>query len=267
MPDLQEPPEESITLSVTCHCTAPATTGLLCTAHASTLREELRRSIEVLRDLDVTITNQAKQGGNNGSGERMVFNEAASDRREDVVVVLRSAAHLADPQARHRYDERPAHLVARAWHVPGFQQLCRQPEVHTVAQDLHDALVAAERVMQPAEERRVLGACECGEFVVTRRDEGLARCRRCGAEYDIEAWDEGRAQLAVEARGQVATLPELAAFLTSSLKVPVSVRTLQRWAARGVIRPVEESKPARYRIGAVLDAWEAERERSEGLRV
>ncbi|WP_305067784.1 hypothetical protein [Kocuria sp. CCUG 69068] len=231
------------------------------------MREELRRSIEILRDLDVNITNQAKQGGNNGTGERMAFDVSASDAREDVVVVLRSAAQLADPQARFRYDERPAHLVARAWHLPGFQQLCRSPQVHIVAQDLHDALVAAGRVLEPAEERRVLGACECGEFVVTRRDEGLARCRRCGAEYDIEAWDEGRAQLAVEARGQVGTLPELAVFLTRSLKVPVTARTLQRWAAREVIRPFVEGKPALYRIGDVLDAWEAERERSEGLRV
>ncbi|MGG7653521.1 hypothetical protein [Kocuria rosea] len=210
----------------------------------------------------MTITNQAKQGGNNGTGERMAFNETASDRREDVVEVLRSAAQLADPQTRFRYDERPAHLVARAWHLPGFRQLCRQPQVHRVAPGLHDALVAAERVMQPAEERRVLGACECGEFVVTRRDEGLARCRRCGAEYDIEAWDEGRAHLAVEARDRAATLPELAVFFTRSLKVSVSVRTLQRWAARDLIVPVGSLWPAQYRVGDVLDAWEAERGRS-----
>lgn len=249
-------------MPATCYCTGPATTGQLCTAHASTLRAELRRSISVLRELDVTITNQAKQGGNNGTGERMVFNETASDRRQDVLVVLRSAAQLADPQTRFRYDEEPAHLVARAWHVPGFRQLCRAPEVHTVAQDLHEALVKAELVMQPVEERRVLGACECGEFVVTRREAGLARCRRCGAEYDIEAWDEGRAQLAVEARDRSATLPELAVFFTRSLKVSVSVRTLQRWAARELIVPVGSLWPAQYRIGDVLDAWEAERGRN-----
>lgn len=246
-------------MTATCYCTAPATTGALCTDHLGQLRQHLWAAPEVLRELEITITCQAKQGGNNGTGERAVFNEAAAERKEDLLVVLRSAAHAADPQPRHRFGERPEVLVARA--LGHVDALARAEGVHTVAQDLADAVVAARQVMDRAAERRVLGQCECGEFVGTRRDEGLARCSACGMEYDIAEWDAGRARLADEARGQVATIPELAVFFTRSLQAEVTARTLQRWAARGLFVPVDAVRPARFRIGDVMDAWESEKGR------
>lgn len=221
-----------------CYCTAPATTGNLCTEHLGQLRMDLWKAPETLRHLDVTITGQAKQGGGgNGSGTPDVFNETASDRRQDLMVILRSAAHITDPRPRHVYAEEPRHLVARA--LSDVQRLARHENVHTVAQDLTDALVSAERVMDRAEEKISYGPCSCGVELVAPRSKDRATCRECGTVWDV-SYLTGFKQAAVRD-----ALPEYTGTVKDVLSVlgyagiQVKRGTVDSWIARDKLRPVE----------------------------
>lgn len=236
-----------------CYCTAPATTGNLCTEHLGKLRMDLWKAPETLRQLDVTVTQQAVQGGGGGGGsarEKNAFNEEASYCAEDLRHVLRSAAHDADPQRRARFNETPAEHVARA--LGSLQTLARHPGVHTTCQDLTMVLGLAEQAIQPAGERRVVGECGCGQFVSTRHDDEWTRCRYCG---DLHKVADLEAEQVDKVRNHTGTLAQIAGYFTRNLKVSITDRTLRRWADNGEFERVGD-KPPTYRVGDVMDAWE-----------
>jgi hypothetical protein len=236
----------------TCHCDTPAPAGYLCTRHAEQLRNDIRATPGVLRDLEDTITGQAKQGGGGSTGERHVFNETASIAAEELRYLLRSVANDADPQDRHRYDESDAHLAARAW--VGICSLVLQPGVQTSAQDLSEALRTARRCMDRSPERRVIGVCECGAALVTHRAAGSITCRSCERVWDVAATLEGRDRDAQDVEG---TPAEIASYFTRVLDAPLTDVLVRRWASRGIIHAVGERGRAQlYRVGEVMVAWE-----------
>lgn len=236
----------------TCHCDIPAPTGYLCTRHADQLRQDIRDAPGVLRDLEDTITGQAKQGGGGSTGERHVFNETASTAAVELRYLLRSVAHDADPQIRHVYAESDARLAARAW--VGIRRLVLQPSVQTSAQDLAEALQVARRCMDRAPERRVIGVCECGSPLATHRTSGTITCRVCLREWDVAATLEGRERDALDVQG---TPAEIACYFTRVLDAPLTDVLVRRWASRGIIHAVGERGRAQlYRVGEVMVAWE-----------
>ncbi|NVC23387.1 hypothetical protein E7Z53_08015 [Kocuria salina] len=232
----------------TCYCTAPATTGALCTQHLGQLHNHLWSTPETLRELDVTITGQDAQGGGAGAGGTpMAFNETASTRKDDLLVVLRSAANAADPQLRHRFDETPVDMVARA--LGHLDALARSPHVHTIAQDLTDALAQAERVMQPAAERIAYGPCECGVELTAPKDADVAWCRGCGGRHEltsVQAWRH--VQLMDRLETMTGTVQQIASWLQLE-GYDVSPRTVEKWPDRRrspLIACVQEGAPATY---------------------
>lgn len=229
-----------------CYCTAPATTGNLCTEHLGKLRMDLWKAPETLRQLDVTITNQAVQGGGGTNSESpMAFNETASDRRQDLIVVLRSAAHIADPQVRHVYAEEPRHLVARA--LSDVQAVARSPYAHTVTQDLGHAVEAAWRTMNTAEERFTYGRCDCGRMVTAPRSAQFTTCPACGQRWDVLEWKTTKE---AEARKRI---PEFVGTVKEVLLVlqiaghAVKRGNVDRWVHEGKLTPhIEGTK--QYRV-------------------
>lgn len=236
----------------TCHCDTPAPAGYLCTRHTDQLRDDIQAVPGVLRDLEDTITGQAKQGGGGGTGERHVFNETASTAAEELRYLLRSVAEDADPQERHRYDEPDAHRAARA--LAGVHRLVLQPGVQTSAQDLAEALRTARRCMDRAPERRVIGVCECGVPLATHRTAGTITCRSCEREWDVAATMEGRDRDAQDVEG---TPAEIASYFTRVLGAKLTEAQVRKWAAREIIHAVGERGRAKlYRVGEVMLAWE-----------
>lgn len=238
-----------------CYCAAPSTTGDFCTAHLKQLRRELLSAPGTLRDLDDTITNQTAQGAGVGGGERNVFNEHASYCADDIRHLLRSAAHDADPEMRHRFDETPAEHVARA--VGNLQALARRPGAHTIAQDLTEALKAAHDVMNPAPEKRVIGTCTCGVPLRTSRADGDTMCQYCGSVWDVAGTIEDRE---TRARNVEGTPAEVAAYFTQVLGAKLTAAQVREWASRGLVHSVGERGRAKlYRMGEVMTAWEVMR--------
>lgn len=236
----------------TCHCDAPAPASYLCPRHAAQLREDIQAAPGVLRDLEDTITGQAKQGGGGSTGERHVFNETASTAADELRYLLRSVAHDADPQTRHVYDEPDAHAAARA--LAGIGRLVLQPGVQTSAQDLAETLRMARRCMDRAPERRVIGVCECGAALATHRAGGMITCRSCEREWDVAATLEGRDQVARDVEG---TPAEIASYFSGVLGAKLSDAQVREWASRGIIHAVGERGRAKlYRVGEVMVAWE-----------
>jgi hypothetical protein len=231
----------------TCYCTAPATTGSLCTHHLGQLRKDLWAAPETLRELDVTITGQDAQGGGGGAGGTpMAFNETASTRKDDLLLVLHSAASAADPQLRYRFDESPADLIARA--LGHLNALARSQHVHTIAQDLTHALVQAEWVMQPAAERIAYGPCACGVQLTAPKDAEVAWCRGCGGRHELASVREWRhVQLMDRLEVMVGTLPEISSWL--HMEYGISPRTVEKWPGRKrspLIGCVQEGTPTTY---------------------
>lgn len=234
-------------MSAACYCTSPATTGQLCTPHASQLRQDLARTPRVLADLDVTLTGQARQGGNSGNGERWAFNPTASDRADDVLVVLRSAVHIADPRAVHRYDDTARALASRA--LAGVRVLMGHPDVHTVAQDLRDGLDAAERATDVAPERIVYGPCSCGVELSAPAGAEVTWCRGCGGRHELA---QVQAERYEQVREWLSTAVGTLAQITEWLRLDgfeVSARTVEKWPARRnhtLIGCVQEGAPRVY---------------------
>jgi hypothetical protein len=236
----------------TCHCDTPAPAGYLCTRHAEQLRTDVQAAPGVLRDLEDTITGQAKQGGGGGTGERHVFNETASIAADELRYLLRSVAHDVDPQERHRYAESDAHLAARA--LAGLGRLVLQPGVQTSARDLSEALRTARRCMDRAPERRVIGVCECGAPLATHRTDGTVTCRACEREWDVAATLAGRDRDAQNVQG---TPAEIASYFSGVLGARLSDAQVREWASRGIVHAVGERGRAKlYRVGEVMVAWE-----------
>lgn len=236
----------------TCYCTAPAATGYLCTRHLKQLRTEILATPATLRDLDDTITNQTAQGAGGGGGDKNVFNEHASYCADDLRHLLRSAAHDADPQARHRYGETPAELAARA--VGNIQSLARHLGIHTTARDLTETLRAAHNVMDSAPEKRVIGECTCGVPLRTSRTDGDTTCQHCNSVWDVAGTIEDRE---ARARNVEGTPTEVAAYFTQVLGAKLTAAQIREWASRGLVNAVGERGRAKlYRMGEVMAAWE-----------
>jgi hypothetical protein len=229
-------------MSGICFCGAPATTGQLCTQDLARLEANLRRTPDVLRDLDVTITGQAQQGGGgNGSGTPDVFNERASDARINLTYLLNAAARTADPT---RGVSSPDKVAAVA--LGGVDTIARSPGVHTTVQDLRDALVEADKVRDRAEEKIAYGPCSCGVQLIAPRSRDTARCRNpeCGEVWEVAQLRAFRHAAALD---RITEYVGTASDIVKVLKTAghhINHSTLRSWIRRGELTPVEGRKYA-----------------------
>lgn len=94
------------------------------------------------------------------------------------------------------------------------------------------------------------GRRTCGQDVESRPGAGMARCRACGAEYDV---DEQQAWMRGQIEGQLARPVEIAGVLLR-LGFPIGYSTIAAYAAKG--RLIAHGSDAEgnplYRIGDVM---------------
>lgn len=145
--------------------------------------------------------------------------------------------------------------------------LATQPSTAYLKQRLSRHLDQCAAVCERATPRIFAGACpetnegiECGTYVYEPQGATTARCKTCGFTWDIVEWT-GRALISKE---YVIGYPPALSRMLSTGGVPVTEQDIRNWAARGHLEranPVEDDKGnplrAMYRLGDVLDAWQA----------
>lgn len=238
----------SVTTCATGHA-APVETGGLCRYCAATVYMALTQVPDLLRELEVTTTRQARQAaparGASGGPRPLVFNAASAGLADELTALLCRA--VATP-GRTQASALTAHAAAAELyaHLPRYAH----PGAEWPARLLHlreRGYAAVDR----APDVRVLGMCDCGAPLRTGRTSGALRCRSCTAEYDITALVEARIR-AVEDRW-VTPREAVALFEVLGVKLPES--TVRTWGKRRELHPITR-EPTRYVLGDVLRTWE-----------
>lgn len=115
----------------------------------------------------------------------------------------------------------------------------------------------------------LLGRCSniiedqmCPGRIIARADEHEARCRNCGATYDVQAL---QASQIAQAKGIEAPLSEVVRMLRKA-KLMLNPKSVQRWAANGDLTATRHRADgvALYSPGNVLDTHQKMRQRKGG---
>ena len=194
----------------------------------------------LLRDLDVTITKQAKQAapGPGGGSDRMVLNLAASEAGTELRAAYRVFAGKHDPTIRETLD--------------GFHATVRHPDTPARATRLDEAFRAADRVRDTPVEKFTYGHCTCGRKVTAPRDRETTVCPECGTHLDLTHWRD------VKAREAMMRVPEFEGTVKEALTVlsivgySVKRGTVDRWVHEGKLKPVDPGS-RKYRVKEIAD--------------
>ena len=230
---------------------APATVGNLCTECVRSLHTTVLEVPRLLRELDVTITKQARQTSSAGgaSNERpLVLNIAASEVADEVRVALRTVAHLGAGE----HERVPVAIEDLApWTARHLAHAARRPEIAGAVADLMAAVERGWRAVDRAPERRVIGACDCGGVLATHRTEGELSCPSCGVLWEIEERVQARDEMLL---GLVVGTADLVTIFRSVLKVRLTSETVRQWVRRQQLHPVSVD-PMMFRATDAVATW------------
>lgn len=220
-------------------CGAPATVGSMCATCVARAELRIRDTPGLLRDLDVTITKQAKQAapGPGGGSDRMVLNLAASVAGTELRAAWRVFAGKHDPTVREVLD--------------GFRATVRSPVTPERVTRLDLAFKAADRSRDSAPERRVIGTCTCGRPLATARTEGTIECRHCGSRWDIAGTLEDRTE---RVRHREVSPQEAETYMRAAYRAKVPAETVRSWIKRGDLQRVWPDSE-RVRLGDMIEIW------------
>lgn len=220
-------------------CQAPATVGSMCAGCVARAELRIMDTPELLRDLDVTITKQAKQAapGPGGGSDRMVLNLAASEAGTELRAAWRVFAGKHSPTVREVLD--------------GLHATVRHPDTPARVTRLEDAFRAADRARDSAPERRVIGTCPCGRPLATTRTAGTIECRHCGSRWDIAGTLEDRTE---RVKHREVSPAEAETYMRAAYRAKLPAETVRSWIKRGDLRRVW-SDSERVRLGDVIDVW------------
>lgn len=220
-------------------CQAPATVGSMCGGCVARAELRIMDTPALLRDLDVTITKQAKQAapGPGGGSDRMVLNLAASEAGTELRAAWRVFAGKHDPTVREV--------------LAGLHASVRHPDTPARVTRLEDAFKAADRARDSAPERRVIGTCPCGRPLATTRTAGTIECRHCGSRWDIAGTLEDRTE---RVKHREVSPAEAETYMRAAYRAKLPAETVRSWIKRGDLQRVW-SDSERVRLGDVIDVW------------
>lgn len=233
----------------------PATVGNLCTGCAEHLVDLARQAPQLLEDLEVTLTRQARQvapgaGGGHGHEQPMPLNVAAMEAGDAVRAVLAELA--AASVAEGRRVPRPPGLCAQ-YITAHVDRVARHPDVGQWVMDLERAVDAGRQAVDRAPDRRVVGRCQqCQSVLVSSRTAGTMRCRYCGQEHELEHL---AAQQVEKLAGLVLSASSVALALSTAVGRRVPGSTVRSWVHREQLTRVPGDGPPRYRVADALRVW------------
>lgn len=221
-------------------CGAPATVGSMCATCVARAELRIRDTPALLRDLDVTITKQAKQAapGPGGGSDRMVLNLAASEAGTELRSAWRVFAGKHDPTVREVLD--------------GFRASVRHPDTPERVTRLDLAFKAADRSRDLQQERFSYGKCTCGRLVTAPRGATYSTCPECGVRWDVGEWRREKERQALE------RVPEFVGTMNETLTVlrlvghEVKRGTADRWVHEGKLKPIREGT-RKFRVREIAE--------------
>lgn len=230
------------------------------------LATHLNRIPELLRDLDITITMQAKTGGTGGGGvapkERNVFHIGASEVRSSYHALLSGLCIIIDKDlGRFEYVTDTTKLAQKAKAHAGW--LATHDEAKNWVQELDDLAKERNRVVDRQAEGRVFaGQCPteadgatCNTSLFTNKGEPNAHCPKCKATWDARTWRQEALQAAGIHQG---TAIEISRAVSDPVTMEViAPATIRQWACRGKLAPIGHNhlgKPV-YQIRKVRNLW------------
>lgn len=231
------------------------------------LTTHLSRVPELLRDLDITITMQAKTGSAVGGGgvspkERNVFHIGASEVRSNYHALLSTLCVIIDKDlGRFEYVTDTAKLAHKAKAHAGW--LATQTDARDWASQLDDLAKERNRIVdRPAEGRVFAGHCPteksgrtCNTPLYTTKGNPLATCPKCKSGWDASAW---RRKALQEAGIHQGTAAEISRAVSDPVTGDViTAETIRQWACRDKLAPIGHNhlgKPT-YQIRKVRNLW------------
>lgn len=283
-------------LCIDCRTPVKTPSHLICEYCIADLERLLVRVDEVMDELAVTKNRQDVAGERNGgTGTRLdapaPINLTALDAEMRLhkalmgwaLKLVQERVEIWDTQCKGIRDQalpRTAPVYPPKPKLPGrtphhlsnylmgrLPYLATQPTTLGLRKRLTRHLDECATVCEREQPRIFAGVCpetmedvECGTYVYEPQGAVTARCKTCGYSWDIVEWT-GRALVSKE---YVIGYPPALSRMLSTGGVPVTEQDIRNWAARGVLdraNPEQDDKGrelrAMYRLGDVLDAWEA----------
>lgn len=256
-------------MNATCPCGQPCDGTYVCASCTTSVWNTLDRIPDLLDELDVARTRQARlTGGGRASGRPLPWNDAASRMRGEIehrlwaLVSACADAGLSSSESigREAWPLSEDSRAATRWLMCRVEALARVPW-GTEALDLVRAATRAWRLVDHPPERVFAGPCGlCGEDLYATPGEPTVVCAACRTPEDVE---ERRAFLLAKVDDQLVTAAEMARALTT-LGQPVTPERIRQWKHRGRIL-ARGSNPAGvpvYRVGDVVSLLVADAERT-----
>lgn len=256
-------------MNATCPCGQPVDGAYLCGSCTTSIWNTLDLVPDVLAELDVARTRQARlTGGGRTTGRPLPWNDAASRARAEIehrlwsLVSACADAGIRSGEETHRepWPEFGDDQDASRWLMCRVEAIARVPW----APDALGLVRAANRgwkLVDHPPERVFAGPCGlCGEDLYATPGEPVVVCAACRTPEDVE---ERRAFLLAKVDDQLVTATEMARALTT-LGQPVTPERIRQWKHRGRIlaRGSNLAGVPLYRVGDVVSLLVAEVERS-----
>ena len=253
-------------------CSAPTgDDARLCRTHTDDLSRDLASVPDLVSELEVTRTRQArvtaeKHGGR--SAERpLPWNEHASAKAFELNATLNAWALDVSKLGEDERDRLAEHhhtdtIAVAAWLGRNLATLRQHPEAGTAHDEITNAIREARRAVDRPQERLFAGPCNepdedtgehCREDLYAAPGKTTATCKVCGTHHDMA---QRREWMLSVIEDQVA-YSGLLAGLVSNLGVQIGSSTIRRYAAAGRIKAISVDAKRRplYRIGDVLDVF------------
>lgn len=245
-------------------CQIPTPDGLLCGKHTERLRRDLAALPGLLRQLDVTLTRQAKVG--NGAGKDrtpLPFDVRASEVGWSVRNTLQTWVRTIELDDIGDLADDPAEWAR--WLRKRIERIRGHAEGGMLADEIGYCVASIRRAIDAPPDNLYCGPCAtCGGDLYARPSAIEVLCRRCERAGIVTLpVDVTKARKALRDRAEdmLVTRTEALRALPSMAGVDLPSKTLDRWVQDGRV----VNRGGRVRLGDVLDAaagWVARRRAS-----
>lgn len=213
------------------------------------LDRRLRSIPELVDQLDVTVTRQARISVGGKSSEQIPFDPAASDVADDLRNTITTwARHVAEASGTGLLDvERWPELGA--WLADRLRFLNRRPEIVEFGRDIGRVRARVMAVIDRPPALRYAGPCTCGLPLYVLPGATAAACEACKASHDVA---ELRARMIDALIDRLETAAR-AADIATALGLRTTSAQVRGWAFRGRLVPHGHTALANplYRVGDV----------------